>query len=87
MPGQPIPYSEMIEALEKAGDPRAIPHLISCVRWIPSVPPIEAAAKAARKALKTLTGQDFGTDIGKWQEWWWENKDRLLRANNEAAPQ
>ncbi len=30
--------------------------------------------KETEKALKKITGQDFGTDLTEWQKWWKKNK-------------
>jgi HEAT repeat protein len=32
---------------------------------------------SALQALSNITGQQFGDDISKWQEWWTENQERF----------
>jgi HEAT repeat protein len=34
----------------------------------------ESAGGNAARALKAITGQDFGEDAGRWQEWWDEQQ-------------
>lgn len=33
------------------------------------------------EALKEITGEDFGEDINKWQNWWEQNKVKLIKDN------
>ena len=60
----------LIEALGELGDPRAIEHII---------PRIRGDTRSHLKALKKLTGQDFGRSRKKWKKWWKENKDKYLK--------
>lgn len=39
----------------------------------------DGVRKSVHFALKELTGQDFGTDQGKYQDWWRENKAQFLK--------
>ncbi len=39
-----------------------------------------AVRDAAVKALTTITGQTFGTDVKKWKEWWKEQKPETTTA-------
>lgn len=53
------------EYLGNLEDPAATPYLIKALRhtaW--------RADEETRKSLVKLTGQDFGTDFIKWQQWW-----------------
>jgi HEAT repeat protein len=36
---------------------------------------VEPLRRAAASALHELSGQDFGTDVGRWQGWWERHKD------------
>ena len=61
--------SSATEALGEIKDPRAIEPLIAALRdegWL--------VRQSATKALAKITGQDFGQDVIKWQEWWEKNK-------------
>jgi HEAT repeat protein len=40
---------------------------------------VEPLRRAAASALHELSGQDFGTDVGRWQSWW----DRHKQLTNE----
>ncbi len=62
------------ESLGQIGDRRAVEPLIGILddRW-------GAARSNAAGALKSLTGQDFGENHAKWQQWWEENKDEILK--------
>ena len=59
-----------IRALKAIGDKRAVPPLITLLRdrSTPSFYPPECSV--AVDALKSITGQDFGLDAGKWAAWW-----------------
>ncbi|NQT21317.1 MAG: HEAT repeat domain-containing protein, partial [Planctomycetes bacterium] len=52
-------------ALEQIGDVRAVPALVNNLDH--TMIPVN---QVARKALVKLTGNDFGMDGRKWQEWW-----------------
>jgi hypothetical protein len=60
-----------IEALGEMRDPRGVPILMKLLDDAPA----EITA-AARGGLVTITRQDFGFSLAKWQAWWTENKDR-----------
>lgn len=59
-----------IRALKAIGDKQAVPPLIALLkdRSTPNFYPPECSV--AVDALKSITGQDFGLDAGKWQAWW-----------------
>jgi len=63
-----------ILTLAAIGDARAVEPLIHTLSDEDAVVQV-----VAKKALRDLTGQDFGGDKGKWQEWWSENKDKILK--------
>jgi HEAT repeat protein len=60
-------------ALGDTEDPRAIEPLITYLKNARS----KKSRVTAGIALKMITGQKFGTDISKWEQWWIENKGRL----------
>jgi hypothetical protein len=39
---------------------------------------LDVRARAAR-ALRKITGKDFGKDPEKWQKWWEENKVMFIQ--------
>ncbi len=51
-------------------DVRAVPSLLARLRH-----PDPAVRSAARESLVRLTGEDFGTDPVKWENWWTRSKD------------
>ena len=53
--------------LGKIGGPRAVESLIPILSTKPFHYP--HARSAAREALKSITGQDFGEDVARWQQW------------------
>ncbi len=55
-------------ALGQIGDERAVESLITILSPQPFNPPHERAAAA--KALKEISGQNFGEDARRWKEWW-----------------
>jgi len=57
------------EALGKIGDKDAVPALITALEDEDEYVRIEVVT-----ALKKITGEDFGEDPSKWQQWWEENK-------------
>jgi len=57
-------------SLGYSGDTRAVEPLIPLLSTIPFHYP--HVRQAAREALRTITGQDFGEDVAHWQEWWRE---------------
>ena len=63
------------EALGNIGDTRAVESLIAALKdehpWI---------YENAAEALEKITGQDFWEDGAKWQEWWNENKNKILKS-------
>ena len=56
-------------ALGTIGDKSAIKPLIEVLK-----DKKEFARLEAERALKKITGQDFGTDYEQWMEWWEKNK-------------
>jgi HEAT repeat protein len=69
------------EALGKIGDTRAVEPLIGLLKDRSSTlgvllrkPPMIVPREDASRALGRITGQDFGIDAEKWQEWWTRNK-------------
>ena len=56
-------------ALGKIKDPRAVEALIAALK--DEKPNIQ---EDAAKALRKMTGKDFGVDPVKWQSWWKQNK-------------
>jgi hypothetical protein len=62
------------ESLGHIGDKHAVKPLIEVLddRW-------EGVRENAAKALTLITGEDFGEDQDKWQQWWDENKDEILK--------
>lgn len=63
-----------IHGLEKLKDYRAIEPLI----FVLSLDNIFLSGDA-RRALQGITGEDFGKNVTKWEEWWNQNKERLLK--------
>uniref|UniRef100_A0A7C2K2T5 HEAT repeat domain-containing protein n=1 Tax=candidate division WOR-3 bacterium TaxID=2052148 RepID=A0A7C2K2T5_UNCW3 len=61
-------------ALGEIKDLRAVEPLISALKDVNS-----SVRRAAAKALEEITGQNFGEDQAKWQEWWEKNKGRLQK--------
>ncbi len=62
------------EALGKIGEP-AVEPLIAALKdgvW--------RVREYAAGALGRITKQDFGRDHAKWQQWWDENKDKVLKS-------
>lgn len=60
-----------VYALEKLNDPRAVEDLIVALKDTNSV-----VREWAEMALKKITGQNFGEDPTKWQQWWEKNKPK-----------
>jgi len=77
---------EAVDAVAALRDVEMIPKLIELLREDD-----EQLHKHLERALKTLTGADFGTSSKKWQAWWDRNRDRhriewlidALLSNNE----
>ncbi|MGH7327636.1 MAG: hypothetical protein ACREJX_04740, partial [Polyangiaceae bacterium] len=61
----------MIDVLEELREPQAVPPFIHAM-----ADGNEDLAQIARRALSTLTRQDFGTDIQRWAAWWQKNGQR-----------
>lgn len=61
----------MIDVLEELREPQAVPFFIHAM-----ADGNEELAQVARRALGTLTRQDFGTDIQRWAAWWQKNGQR-----------
>ena len=57
-------------------DPRAIDPLITGLKENE-----EAVSEAFVKALQKITEKDFGQDHEKWQKWWNQNKETVLKGN------
>ena len=55
-------------------DPSAVEPLIAALKDADS-----SVRGGAVAALKEITGQDFGEDSVKWQEWWEENKEKFRK--------
>lgn len=65
--------------LGRIGDQRAVPALILLLNnrtklsaYPQGVPVFDSADDYAEDALKKITGQDFGKDALRWEEWWRE---------------
>lgn len=56
-------------ALGEIKDPRAIEPLINALK-----DEIKDVRRNAAWALKEITGEDFGQDYTKWQDWWKQKK-------------
>ena len=63
------PTDGVMKALGKLKDPRAIEPLITALRGAR-----DDNRSAAFEALRSITGQDFGPDFLKWEEWWERNR-------------
>ena len=61
-------------ALGKIKDKTAVPALLNALGN-----ENDGVRSSAIGALEKITGQDFGYDPAKWQKWWDENKDKILR--------
>ena len=55
----------------KLRDPRVVNALITRLQY-----DVAIIRKAAVEALQMITGNDFGEDPIKWQEWWGKNKGK-----------
>ena len=66
----PDPYVSINAALYLGAvrRPEAVPYLIKA-----GLRKCEWAYDDARRDLRAITGQDFGTDFQKWREWWEKN--------------
>jgi len=67
--GDPLLQKEAADSLGKLGDRRAIGPLLEALASGSK----EVQADCA-SALQKITGQKFGGDLSKWQEWWRQNK-------------
>jgi HEAT repeat protein len=78
-----------IWTLGKVSDPRAFEALISALKHKDLGVRIAAAdalgdrkdPKAFVKALEKITGKDFGQDHDKWEKWWNQNRQTVLKNN------
>jgi HEAT repeat protein len=61
-------------ALAWVKDPRAVEPLIEALKDKDTY-----VQQFAAKALKAITGQNFGQNPAKWQEWWEKNKGKIGR--------
>ena len=59
------------QILAQLREPSAVPSLIPLV-----VAPSDDLAQVANSALAVLTGQSFGRDLTRWQQWWQGNYNR-----------
>lgn len=69
-------------ALAKCGDASSIPYLVRALRWqSPPFPDGNMDCQTAHclHALYVLTGQKFGYDPARWEQWWKDNKTRYGR--------
>lgn len=64
------------EALGDKKDPKAISPLITGLKENE-----ETVQEAFIKALESITGEDFGQDLSKWEQWWNENRKTVLEDN------
>ncbi len=75
-----VPAIAAAHALGKLGDKRAVPELISSMQRYQQNPGVTRGEgpshmlEADVNALRALTGQNFGTNVGKWREWWEKQK-------------
>lgn len=69
------PHDAFLRIVE-AGNKSSVPLLIAAIRW--QVPPVEHKGQKAMvcttahctEALEALTGESFGFDPDRWEEWW-----------------
>lgn len=61
----------IVDSLSLNKDPTTIDLLIESLTDTVSV-----IRESAANSLKRITGKDFGTDVGKWKEWWAINKPK-----------
>lgn len=67
-----------VEILGELKDPRAIEPLISlCERE--EINSHYNLSTNTKKALRLITGQNFGVDYVKWRHWWAENKQNFIK--------
>jgi HEAT repeat protein len=75
------------EAIGRLRDPAAVPALIEALRqdvaeadrYFGRGEPTPRSITAEVKALRAITGQDFGTDADKWQQWWDQSRAQEAR--------
>jgi hypothetical protein len=69
--------------LRKIGEKESVPLLIRALKW--QAPPdgdiVVCTTGHCVDALRSLTGQDCGTDYRKWDEWWRSAGNRLPPAH------
>jgi len=69
--------------LRKIGNKDSVPLLIRALRW--QRPPKDGVMVCTTAhcidALRSLTGQDFGTDYLKWEQWWSTTGQTLSSTN------
>lgn len=63
---------DIIEVLEGFGSTKAVDVLIKALGY-----DVEFVSKDVVVALTSLTGQDFGTDQEKWEDWWDANRSKF----------
>jgi len=59
---------------------QAIPYLIQALSNADA-----QVQAAALDALKAITGQDFGSDVGRWQQWWQEQSANIAADAGSAG--
>ena len=64
--------AESAWALKEIGDKRAVGALIETLDDTELLVRIRVES-----ALESITGQKFGKDVAKWQEWWSRNKENI----------
>jgi HEAT repeat protein len=64
----PMVRDPVVWILGKIGDKRAVEPLIQILK-----DENQYVREGAARALKRITGQDFGEDAEKWQKWWEES--------------
>ena len=63
----------------RIGNKDSVPLLIRALSW--QKPSGLCVPKHCEDALRSLTGQDFGMDSSKWEEWWRTSGDSLSPTN------
>jgi hypothetical protein len=62
------------DALGDRKDPKAVEPLITGLKENE-----ETVSEAFGKALANITGKDFGQDHDKWEKWWAQNRNTVLK--------
>jgi HEAT repeat protein len=66
---EPVSRRTVIDMLGKLKDRRAVGPLIEILQS-----PKQWERELAARALKSITGKDYGVKYKKWQKWWKKNK-------------